>query len=51
MEKYERSEQVQKIFDGLDKIYFKLKEFKKKMNSDTVVIKEGKIVKLKPDEL
>ena len=32
----------------MDKVYDKLIEFKKKMNSDLVILKEDKIVRIKP---
>ena len=38
----------QKILEGMDKVYEKLIEFKKRMNSELVIIKKGKIVKVKP---
>ena len=37
-----------KILEGMDKVYDKLIEFKKKMNSELVIIKDNKIVKIKP---
>lgn len=37
-----------KILAGLDKVYDKLLEFKKQKNTDLVVIKDNKIVKIKP---
>ena len=37
-----------RILDGLDKVYEKLIEFKKKMGSELVILKDGKIVKVKP---
>jgi hypothetical protein len=38
-----------KILSGLEKVYKKLVEFKKQMNSELVVIKDNKIVKIKPE--
>lgn len=32
----------------MDKVYEKLLEFKKKMNSDLVILKDNKIVRVKP---
>jgi hypothetical protein len=32
----------------MDKVYEKLIEFKKKMNSELVILKEDKIVRIKP---
>jgi len=37
-----------KILKGLDKAYEKMLEFKKQKNSEVVIIRENKIVKLKP---
>ena len=37
-----------KILDGMDKVYEKLLEFKKKMNSELVVLKDDKITRVKP---
>lgn len=38
-----------KIVKGLEKVYEKLIEFKKAKNSELVVMKNGKIVKIKPE--
>ncbi|MFT3747947.1 MAG: hypothetical protein QM768_06500 [Agriterribacter sp.] len=43
-----QNELFNKILLGLDKAYEKLIEFKKQKNSVLVIMKEGKIVKLKP---
>jgi hypothetical protein len=37
-----------KILEGMDKVYDKLIEFKKKMNSELVIIKDNKIIRIKP---
>ncbi len=37
-----------KILKGLDKVYEKLIEFKKAKNSELVIIRDNKIVKIKP---
>ena len=37
-----------KIIEGMDQVYEKLIEFKKKMNSELVILKEGKIIRIKP---
>jgi hypothetical protein len=37
-----------KIMAGLEKAYEKLIEFKKQKNSELVIIKDDKIVKIKP---
>ena len=38
----------EKILKGLEKAYEKMLEFKRKNNSEIVIIKENKIVKIKP---
>jgi hypothetical protein len=38
-----------KILIGLEKVYEKLIEFKKQKNSVLVIIKDNKIVKIKPE--
>ena len=37
-----------KILKGFDKVYEKLIEFKKAKNSELVIIRDNKIVKIKP---
>ena len=49
MKEYKRSVNQQKIIDGMNKVYEKLIEFKKKSNSELVIIKDNKIVKIKPE--
>lgn len=39
----------EKIVKGLEKVYEKLIEFKKEKNSELVVMKGDKIVKIKPE--
>ena len=48
MKKNVRSDNQQKILDAMYKVYDKLIEFKRKMNSDLVVLKDNKIVRIKP---
>ena len=43
------SENAEKIMKGMDLVYERLMEFKKKMNSELVVMKDGKIVHIKPE--
>lgn len=43
-----RTENQTKILEGMDKVYEKLIEFKKKMNSDLIVLKDNQIVRIKP---
>lgn len=45
----ELNAQEKKILDGMDLVYQRFIEFKKKMNSELVVMKEGKIVRIKPN--
>jgi len=40
-----------KIIEAMDKVSEKLIEFKKKNNSDLVVMKDGKIVRIKASSL
>ncbi|WP_185963124.1 hypothetical protein [Flavobacterium gawalongense] len=48
MKEYKRSQNQQKIIDGMSKVYEKLIEFKKKTNSELVILKDNKIVRIKP---
>lgn len=41
-------EEKNKILKGLEKVYEKLIEFKKMKNSDLVILRDNKIVKIKP---
>ena len=43
------SEQQVKILEGMEKVYEKLIAFKKRMNSDLVVIQDQKVVHIKPE--
>jgi hypothetical protein len=45
----EQVELRNKILLGLEKVYEKLIEFKKQKNSELVVMKDNKIVKIKPE--
>jgi hypothetical protein len=42
-------EEKNKILKGLEKVYEKLLEFKKAQNSELVVLRDNKIVKIKPE--
>jgi len=42
-------EEKNKILKGLEKAYEKLLEFKKSKNSELVVLRDNKIVRIKPD--
>ena len=48
MKEFKRTPNQTKILEGMDKVYDKLIEFKKKMNSELVILKEGKIIRIKP---
>ena len=48
MKVYRRTDNQTKIIESMDKVYEKLIEFKKKMNSDLIVLRNDKIVHLKP---
>ena len=49
MKTYRRTANQTKILEGMDKVYEKLIEFKKKMNSELVILKDNKIVRVKPE--
>lgn len=42
-------EEKDKIIKGLEKVYEKLLEFKKAKNSELVILRDNKIVKIKPE--
>lgn len=44
-----QTELYNKILLGLEKVYEKLLEFKKQKNSELVILKGNKIVKVKPE--
>ena len=44
-----QNEEKNKILKGLEKVYEKLLEFKKTKNSELVVIRDNKIVRIKPE--
>jgi hypothetical protein len=45
---YIKTDKQKKIILGLEKAYEKLLESKRKSNSEIAIIKDGKIVKIKP---
>lgn len=45
---YKRTPNQTKILEGMDKVHEKLIEFKKRMNSELVVLKDNKITRVKP---
>lgn len=48
MKEFKRTPNQTKILEGMDKVYDKLIEFKKKMNSELVILKDNKITRVKP---
>jgi hypothetical protein len=48
MKNFKRSEQQQKTLEGVELVYIRLIEFKKRINSELVVMKDNQIVRLKP---
>lgn len=48
MTKEAKDERRTKILKGLEQAYEKMLDFKRKSNSEVVVIRENKIVKIKP---
>lgn len=48
MKTHKRTPNQQRILEGMDKVYEKLIAFKIKMNSELVILKNGKIVRIKP---
>ena len=48
MKEYKRTEHQQKILNGMEKVYDKLIEFKKRANSELVVMKDSQIVRIRP---
>ncbi|MEZ4909403.1 MAG: hypothetical protein R2774_00940 [Saprospiraceae bacterium] len=51
MEAYKRPENIQKIIDGMQLVRTRLIAYKIKMNSELVVMKDGKVVRIKPEDL
>ncbi|WP_415326496.1 hypothetical protein [Chryseobacterium sp. MMS23-Vi53] len=43
-----KEERKVKILEGLEKAYEKMLDFKRKNNSDVVVIRDNKIIRIKP---
>ena len=48
MKTHNRTSNRKRILEGMDKVYEKLIAFKIKMNSELVILKNGKIVRIKP---
>jgi hypothetical protein len=45
---HKRTSKQKRILQGMDKVYEKLIEFKRKMNSELVIMKDERIVRVKP---
>jgi len=48
MKTHKRTSNQKRILEGIDKVYENLIQFKRKMNSELVIMKDGKIVRIKP---
>jgi hypothetical protein len=48
MKTHKRTSNQQRILDGMDQVYEKLIAFKRRMNSDLVILKDDKIIRIKP---
>ena len=48
METHKMTPNQTKIMEGIDKVYDKLIEFKKRMNSELVILKDNEITRVKP---
>jgi len=48
METHKMTPNQAKILEGMDKVYDQLIEFKKKMNSELVILKDNQITRVKP---
>ena len=48
MKEYKRTEKQEKIITGMELVYERLIAFKKKMNSELVILKDNKVVRIKP---
>lgn len=48
MKTYKRTPNQKRILEGMEKVHEKLIEFKRKMNSELVIIKDDKIIRVKP---
>jgi hypothetical protein len=48
MKPHKRTLNQKRILEAMDKVYEKLIEFKKKMKSELVILKDDKIIHIKP---
>lgn len=51
MKTHKRTPHQEKILKAMDQVYYALIEYKIKMKSELVVMKDGVIVKIKPEDL
>jgi len=51
MKPYKRPENIQKIIDGMQLVRTRLIAYKIKMNSELVVMQDGKVVRIKPEDV
>lgn len=49
MATHKRTAQQIKIIEGMNQVYEKLMAFKKRMNSEVVILKDDKIIRIKPE--
>lgn len=48
MSAYKRTENQTKILEGMDIVYEKLIQYKRKMNSELIILRDNEIVRIKP---
>ena len=51
MKKHVRTPEQAKIIEAMEKVRENLIAFKKRMNSELVIYRDGKIIRIKPSEL
>lgn len=49
MKTYKRTENQQKVIQGMNKVYENLLIYKKRLNSELVILKDDKIIHVKPE--
>jgi hypothetical protein len=49
MKEFKRTEQQTRILEGMEKVHERLITFKKRVNSELVVMRDNKIVRIKPE--
>jgi hypothetical protein len=48
MKKHKKTEQEIKILEGMEQVREKLIAFKKRMNSELVILQDNKVIRVKP---